>query len=178
MNRNVLKGTIVMMLVLLLVACSQNSNNDEPSPNDQTSSETIILYYSDDDLMDVYKVKADIEVEADQTSEQVAIDAWLDGPEEPGLRQLLPAGTTAQFLRSEDEVAHVSFSEHIREATVGSGGEAAIVTQITMLMKQFGHAKTQILVDEQIVTELLGHMTYDKPIEAENEADFEWYTAE
>ena len=176
---------IFLSFLLLLSACSQNTNespnsnnadnNGETQQEEQTETETVILYYSDNELMNIYKINAEIQVESEKQLEQAAIDAWIAGPESDGLTSLLPSGTTAEFVRSEEGTAYVSFSEQIRSATVGSGGEAAIVDQITMLMEQFGYDRTQILVEGEVVSELLGHMTYDEPFEARSKDDFEWY---
>lgn len=183
---------ILAMIVIFLTACGQSGNNDpanstNPPANHNNNdsqqeqdvqTESVILYYSDNDLMNIYKVKVEVTAVEGTPIEQAAIDAWLAGPEQAGLTKLLPAGTNAAFLHADEGTAHVSFSEEIRSASVGSSGEAAIIDQITMLMEQFGHSKTQILVEGQVVTELLGHMTYDEPFEARNQTDFEWFSGD
>lgn len=156
-------------------ADASDSNEDGHLNGREVEKHTVTLYFSDDQLTQVYKVQAEIEGNNNDEIVQAALDRWVEGPDDPALSNLLPAETTARFDGEEDGVAYVNFSADVRSANLGSGGEAALVEQIVMLMEQFGYAETQILVEGEVVETLLGHMQVNVPIAAKAPDQFEWY---
>jgi hypothetical protein len=155
-------------------------NGEEPADDDGTAKEEegarhpVVLYFSDAELTNVYKVRSEVKGNDNAEIVQATLDKWLTGPDDPSLDNLLPEGTTAHFEGAESGTAFVNLSADIRKANLGSGGEAAIVEQIVMLMEQFGYQKTQILVEGEVVETLLGHMQVNEPIQAKDPDQYEW----
>lgn len=188
-NRKFLKiGLAALASALIFTAACSNSGNNNPNHNNnnnqtpannqnadqnETTTHTVTLYYSDEQLMETVRIEQEVEADNEEELPQAALNAWAKGPEVEGYNSLVPEGVTIEFMANEDEnVAHVSFSEGIFDANLGSTGEMALVEQVAMIMQQFGYESTQILVDSEKVETLLGHMTVDEPFEAKNPDDY------
>lgn len=189
-------GLVMLALMMVLAACGTGTNEtpnnqdqnqgqtgedpvdeNDVSPTDDEEGEgttqTVTLYFSDNELMNVYRVQKEITVADGEQAEVAALQAWIKGPDEEGLTNLLPPDVVVEYVEDKDGVAHVSFSREILNANLGSGGEAFLITQIVMIMEQFGYEQTQILVEGEIVESLLGHVETGKPVQAQNPEDFE-----
>ncbi len=137
----------------------------------------INLYFSDLDLMNIYRVKVDTELTKDSEGLKEALQLWINGPEptKDGLTSLLPEGVTVQSIENIDDVLHVSFSNELRQANLGSSGESFLIQQITMVIEQFGYNEVFILIDGEIDTEFLGHVGLDQIFTANSPEDYELY---
>ncbi|GAE25230.1 hypothetical protein JCM9140_1210 [Halalkalibacter wakoensis JCM 9140] len=145
---------------------------DETEVKEEVTVTPIELVFSDDQVMDMYRVERQLEV-SDEELFKATIEAWVSGPTEEGLVSLLPDGVHVQSVEEKEGVAHVSFSNELLEANVGSGTEFMLLQQIAMAMKQFGFNETQILVNGEIHSELFGHVDTSVPVVAENPEDYE-----
>jgi len=154
----------------------QGLGEDDLAPNEQEEGEehTVTLYFADTDLMKNYRVHKTVTVKEGENVAQVALQAWVEGPEQEGLTTLIPKEVVVEYVEEKDGIAEVSFSKEILNANVGSAGELLIMEQIAMIMDQFGYRKTQVLVEGEVVETLFGHMSADEPIQAGNPDDFEW----
>ncbi len=151
----------------------ENDVSPTDDEEDEGTTQTVTLYFSDNELMKVYRVQKEITVAEGEQAEVVALQAWIEGPDEEDLTNLLPPDVVVEYVEDKDGVAHVSFSREILNANLGSSGEAFLITQIVMIMEQFGYEQTQILVEGEIVESLLGHVETAKPLQAQNPEDFE-----
>lgn len=146
--------------------------NETPQDEDQQIKKKITLFFADKDLMDTFGVETEIKADSEQDLPKAALEAWMKGSNKEELTNLVPPEVVVEYVKSENGVAHVSFSKEILSANLGSSGEIMLVEQITLIMKQFGYDSTQILVEGKAVESLLGHVTTDKPITAPNPADY------
>lgn len=145
---------------------------DEP---EQTVTKTVTLFFADDDLMNMYRVEREIEAEREEDLPKKALEAWMEGPKQEGLTNLVPPETVVEKVDIRDGVAYVSFSKEIRNANLGSGGEMFLIDQIILIMEQFGADATQILVEGQVEESILGHVTTNEPISAPDPERYPWY---
>lgn len=154
-----------------------DENNVSPVPDEapETLKETVILYFADRDLMDMFRVKKEIEVDSEEYLPKAALETWLKGPEQEDLANLVPPEVVIEKVELKDGIAYVSFSKEIRNANLGSGGEMFLIEQITLIMKQFGYNSTQILVEGQAEESILGHVTTNEPIPASDPEQYQWY---
>ncbi len=157
-----------------------DQTNEEPSEviNEVEVLDTINLYYSDVQLMDIYRVEIEAPLTKDEDGIKDALQLWMDGPKQEGLQGLVPAGVQVQSVTDVDGVAHVSFSSELLDANLGSTGEAALLTQIAMVVEQFDHNELFVLIDGEKATEFLGHvgLSETEPILIESSPeDFELY---
>lgn len=146
--------------------------NETPKEEDQLIKKTVTLFFSDKDLMEMFGVETEIKADTEEDLPKAALEAWMKGSNKEELTNLVPPEVVVEYVKSENGVAHVSFSKEILSANLGSSGEIMLVEQITLIMKQFGYDSTQILVEGKAVESLLGHVTTDKPITAPNPADY------
>ncbi|WP_216828354.1 GerMN domain-containing protein [Alkalihalobacterium elongatum] len=151
----------------------QVKEETEPVIEDETNEETAIednihvveLYFADSQVMNLYKVETTIEAEVDELFLKT-MELTIAGPAHEELFSLIPSDVKVQYVKEEDGIAHVSFSEELLNVTVGSGGEGMLVQQIALVMKQFGFDRTQILIDGEKHNTLAGHVDTSEPIEA------------
>ena len=155
---------------------ANNENNEANSDENEAAEATIdgvVLYFSDDQLMNMYRVHTDVTVAANEQGAKEAYELWIAGPSNENLVGLIPDEIQVQSVTFINDVAHVSFSDNIKEANVGSSGELMLTEQIALIAKQFGYDKTQILINDSIPETFLGHMIVDEPIKAGNPEDYE-----
>ncbi|MBB5174244.1 GerMN domain-containing protein [Texcoconibacillus texcoconensis] len=165
-----------------------NADNDEDNnqEDDQASEtnedelseiENLIVYFADDELMDIYKMETGETVTDDEGGAKQALNLWIDDENEvatpEGYTTSLPEGVSVQSVSFEDDIAVVSFSEELLEGNFGSAPEVAITEQITMIMEQFGYEQTKILIDDEEVETLYGHIGLDEPIQADSQDDYD-----
>jgi hypothetical protein len=161
---------------------TENANETEEAANEEMNAtddvamiESVTLYFSDDQLMEMYRVASDVSVSSDEAGAMEAMNLWTTGPTHEGLYTLLPENTRVETIEFQDNVAHVSFSDDILEANLGSDGEAKITIQVALMMEQFGYNQTKILIAGEEVPNFLGHMDISEPIQAENPEDYAWF---
>lgn len=154
---------------------SENELSPKPEDAGEPVKETVTLYFADSDLMDMFRVEKEVQAGHKEDIPKAALEAWMKGPEQEGLTNLVPPEVVIEKLEYKDGIAHVSFSKEIRNANLGSGGEMFLIQQITLIMKQFGYNATQILVEGQAEESILGHVTTNKPIPAEDPEKYEWF---
>lgn len=146
-----------------------------PGEVEQKVKENVTLYYSDKDLMEMFRVEREIEVDHKDELPQAALELWMKGPEEEALTNLVPPDVVIEKIEFKDKIAHVSFSSEIKNANLGSGGEMFLIEQITLIMKQFGYDSTQILVEGKAEESILGHVTTNEPIPAGDPEQYKWF---
>lgn len=136
---------------------------------------TINLYFSDDQLMEMYRVEAKGNYPKNEAGIKSALELWAAGPTEQGLYGLVPEGVTVQSVKDVDGVAHVSFSNQLLTANLGSSGEVFLIDQIVMVVEQFGYNEVLILIDGNEKETLLGHMDLSEPFSAKSPEDYPLY---
>lgn len=157
-----------------------NSNeekaNEEIGMNEEEVAmmDSVTLFFSDDQLMEMYRVASDLSVTSDEAGALEVMNLWASGPTLDGLYPLLPEGTRVEFVEFRDGVAHVSFSDELNDANLGSSGHKMLTEQITLMLEQFGYDRTQIMISGEEVGEFQGHMDLSEPIEAGNPEDYDW----
>jgi spore germination protein GerM len=122
----------------------------------------------------IYRIEKLIEYSKEEDLPKLALSEWLNGPganfEELG--STVPSDVTVEYMNFKDDIAYVSFSKELKNANLGSSGEAALLEQIAMILQQFGYNETQILVEGEVLDTLLGHMDTSKPIKANKPEDY------
>lgn len=151
---------------------SEEELNTEKSAVEESESKTIHLFFSDDQVMDMYFVERSVESDKEQPLQE-ALELWIAGPTEEGLVSLVPEETTIQSVEIIDGTAHVSFSENILEAQVGSGTEEMLFQQVALIMEQFGYPQTQLLIDGEVRPQFFGHIDTSQPIVADSPDNYE-----
>lgn len=125
--------------------------------------ESINLYFADDQLMEMYRVEAKVNYPKNEEGIKSALELWAAGPVDAGLYGLVPEElVTVQSVENVDGVAHVSFSSDLLEANVGSSGESMLITQIVMVVEQFGYDEIFILIEGEVDENFLGHVGLSK----------------
>lgn len=152
---------------------SEETTESEGNHESAAKIDNVQLFFADDQIMDTYRVETGESVTKDEAGAKQAYELWLAGPTNEDLASLVPENTQIQSVEFINDVAHVSFSEHILNANLGSGGEAMLIDQIALIVQQFGYGKTQILIDGDIPNSFLGHMDVSEPYEAGNPNDYE-----
>lgn len=135
----------------------------------------VVLYFPDSDLLATYKVKTEIYATKEDLP-KAALEAWLAGPQHKELTGLInpDANVVIEYVEGVEGIAHVSFSEEIRNVSLGSGGELMFAEQIAMIMQQFGYEQTQLLLEGEVVDTLLGHLYTKEPIAASDPGNYLW----
>lgn len=151
------------------------ATEEEATEEDVALIQNVSLYFADDQLMNTFRVKTDHSVTDNEAGAKEAMDLWVAGPTEDELISLLPENVQVQSVSFEGDTAHVSFSNEIHDANLGSSGELMLTEQIAMIMAQFGYEQTMILIDEETPNSFLGHMDVSEPIEAKSPEDYELY---
>lgn len=152
---------------------AEEEENTEEAAEDVAVIDGVELYFSDDQLMEIYRVQTDVSVTSDENGALEAYQLWASGPDKDSLVSLLPAGTQVQSVSFTDGTAHISFSDAILEANLGSSGELMLTEQIALIAKQFGYDRVQILIEGSVPDIFLGHMEVDEPIEAGNPESYQ-----
>src|SRR5690606_22380310 len=145
---------------------SDNKTEDEldesnlsptPGKTNPIIEKEVILYFSDNDLMDTYRVKANITVEDNNPLNiaKSALEACIKWPSHDVLLVLMHRDVIIEYVENKDGVAYVRFSEDITNSNLGSIGELMFDEQIVMIMDQFGFDQTHILVEGQIVESII-----------------------
>ncbi|GAA0382270.1 GerMN domain-containing protein [Bacillus horti] len=159
----------------------EGANEDDISPvapeEKDSVKKTINLYFSDNDLMNMYSVTREIEAENEEELVKEALHAWMDGPEQEGLQNIMPPDVVVESVTITNGIAEVSFSGEIKNANLGSSGELFLLDQLALIMQQFGADATQVLVEGEIEESLLGHVSTDEPYAAPNPEDYEEWSS-
>ncbi|MCE7794114.1 GerMN domain-containing protein [Salipaludibacillus sp. CUR1] len=153
---------------------NEEANEEGTAEDEDGVVDPVTLYFSDDQLLNNYREKTDLSVSADEPGAMEAMDLWTAGPSHDDLYTLLPEGTAVEHINFQGDTAHISFSEEITEANLGSSGELMLIEQIAMMMEQFGYDQTKILISGEEVDDFLGHADLTEPVSAGNPEDFEW----
>lgn len=153
----------------------ENDLSPTPDPEASTVKKTITLFFADQDLMEMYRLNRDIEADSEELLPKEAIKAWMEGPQQEGLANLVPPEVVVEKVELLNGVAHVSLSKEIKNANLGSSGEMFLIEQLTLIMKQFGCDSTQILVEGEAEESILGHVTTSEPVVAPNPDDYAWF---
>ncbi|MGO4889671.1 GerMN domain-containing protein [Anaerobacillus sp. MEB173] len=152
---------------------AEETETETEAEADEPAATTITLYFSDSDLMKIYRVEREITVVNEDELMMETLQTWVNGPEEDGLTNLLPEGVVVQTVEDVNGVAHVSFSDDLLHANLGSSGEMFLLEQLAMIMEQFGYGETLLLIDGEVVPEFLGHMDTSQPIQAGDPEQYE-----
>ncbi|WP_078430299.1 GerMN domain-containing protein [Alkalihalobacterium alkalinitrilicum] len=158
----------------------EEDNLAEPITEDEENTEVttedtvhpVELFFADNQVMNMYRVETTIEAEKEDVFVKT-LEAWVAGPTHDQLISLIPSNVQVQYVEEKGGIAHVSFSEELLDANVGSGIEEMLLQQIALTMKQFGFNETQILIDGNIKDALFGHIETNVPIQANNPANYE-----
>jgi len=135
---------------------------------------SVTLYFSDNELMEMYRVESNISVTKDETGALDAMKLWAAGPNHDKLYPLIPEGTSIEYVEFHNDVAHVSFTDELNEANLGSSGYKMLTEQIALMLEQFDYDRTQIMIGGEIVGEFQGHMDLSEPIQAGNPEEYQW----
>jgi len=135
---------------------------------------SVTLYFSDNELMEMYRVESDMSVTKDETGALDAMKLWAAGPNHDKLYPLIPEGTSIEYVEFHNDVAHVSFTDGLNEANLGSSGYKMLTEQIALMLEQFDYDQTQIMISGEVVGEFQGHMDLSEPIQAGNPEDYQW----
>lgn len=181
---------IVMILTaaILFSGCSKDKGDqggegtDDPKPQQQEqadnetdlqpSTKKIALYYPDTDLMELHRVEVEIDLANEAEAPRLALEAWMKGPEDEQLNNLVPEGVVVQSVKPVNGVMHVSFSRQLQQANLGGAGELFLMESIALIMQQFGYSATQVLIEGNVVESLLGHVTADEPFAAPDPSEY------
>lgn len=137
--------------------------------------ETVALYYADNELMNHYRLNRELTISSAEALVKATIEEWIKGPEVDGLHSLVPSDVIVEYVKKEDNVAYVSFSNEIYNTNLGSSGEIMMVEQLLMIFEQFGYQYVQILVEGEIPEALLGHVMTDEPIPVIDASDVQLF---
>ena len=169
-----MKKIFSIMLVFLLSFVLLTGCQDSPELIIEESLHEVVLYFSDNEALNIYKVKTDVVIETEKDLPKLALEAWIEGPEEEELVGLVPSNVNIEFAKEVDNVAFVSFSKEIQETGLGSTGETMLVEQLVMIMEQFGFKSTQILVEGEMGDSLFGHLYTADPFMAQDPENYKW----
>ncbi|MBU8908382.1 GerMN domain-containing protein [Desertibacillus haloalkaliphilus] len=150
-----------------------DGQEEEDANAEEAKTHPVTLYFTDQQQMEIYRVEESIEATDDELF-KATLETWIAGPTHNELSYLIPSNVTVQSVEEIEGVAHVSFSNEILEANLGSGGEGMLLTQIALIMEQFGFSETQVLIDGEHREEFLGHMTISEPIPADDPENYDW----
>lgn len=115
---------IFIVLLLVFTACGQFKSSDdygqsvnEGSVSDSIQEEpltfTVDLYFADNQLMDMYKVEKEVQVEEEQALPEETLKQWIQGPEQEELVSLIPEDTKVNDIWIVDGLATIDFSPEI-----------------------------------------------------------------
>jgi len=135
---------------------------------------SVTLYFSDNELMEMYRVESDMSVTKDEIGALDAMKLWAAGPNHDKLYPLIPEGTSIEYVEFHNDVAHVSFTDGLNEANLGSSGYKMLTEQIALMLEQFDYDQTQIMISGEVVGEFQGHMDLSEPIQAGNPEEYQW----
>lgn len=175
---------LILVTLLVISACGQFNDKQEQGqiadpnppaepPQEEILTETVDLYFADQELMALYKVERDIEVKEETDLAEAALNEWIQGPEEDSLQGIVPDTTTVKELNIEGDLATVNFSSDIQKANVGSSGELFLLDQLALILQQFDVKQVQILVEDEKVETLFGHIKVDEPYVYQESSSYE-----
>lgn len=100
-----------------------------------------------------------------QVDLEEVIAELLKGPETDDLSRVIPEGTVLRDVTLEYGVAYVDFSEELLQAEVGGEAESVLVDSLVKTLTQLEEVDSvQILVEEEIVETIAGHISIDEPL--------------
>ena len=184
MKRSWKLGVLILAAILIVSACGQFNDKQEQGqsadpnppaepPQEEILTEMVELYFADQELMALYKVEREIEVKEDADLPEAALNEWIHGPEDDSLQGIVPDTTTVKEVIVEGDLATVNFSSDIRKANVGSSGELFLLDQLALILKQFDVNQIQILVEDEKVETLFGHIKVDEPYVYQESSSYE-----
>lgn len=149
----------------------KKSTDQETVKNDPnvlgTEKVQVVLYFADKDGKNL--VKELRQIPKVQSIARATLEELLMGPgPESNLVQTIPKGTKLLDINIKpDGLAIVSFSRELKEKhTGGSASEGNTVYAIVNTLTQFPSVRqVQILIDDQAVETLAGHLDISKPLE-------------
>lgn len=136
---------------------------------------TVRLYFADGDAQCLLveprtlTVLQSVDVE---TAAIAALTALAEGPVTPDLYPTIPEGARVLDLVIEDGVAIVNYSAELRtNHGGGSAGELLTVGSIAGTLSEFGEIDAvQILLEDEVMETLVGHLSLIEPIRIASEA--------
>ncbi len=130
----------------------------------------------------IYLVPVEYFVAHTKTPARNAVEALIQGVPESladssGLMVVsLPKETEVLDMTIKDGLCTVDFSEDITRVSVGSGGEAALISAIVETLCQFPAIDAvRILVDGKTAESLAGHVDITKPLRGGQESRFQTF---
>jgi len=93
------------------------------------------------------------------------MEAWVEGPRSSELSRVVPEDVRLLDGFVRENVAYLDFSSEITKAPMGGELEAVLVQSIVKTAAQVkGVDAVQILVEEEVIDSLAGHVLIKKPV--------------
>ncbi|RJQ06670.1 MAG: hypothetical protein C4551_07850 [Bacillota bacterium] len=121
---------------------------------------TLVLYFPDSQALYLEREERVVEASGDETYEELAITALIEGPRVEGHGRVIPEGAELLSVTIEDGVAYVDFSSEFKDNHWGgSCGELMTVFSIVNTLTESGSITgVKILIEGEEVETLAGHL--------------------
>ncbi|MEA1962419.1 MAG: GerMN domain-containing protein [Bacillota bacterium] len=176
--------SLIFIVLALLISClitgcqkspAPKTQSPAPVPSPSTEQEnkmetySLTLYFSDEQAM--FLVPETRIVKASKNADQIellelAVMELIAGPEGTNLSPTFPDETRLLSIDVENGTAVVDFSEELKtKHWGGSAGEVMTLDSLANTLTEFdGIESVQILLEEEPIDSLLGHMDTSKPL--------------
>lgn len=120
------------------------------------------LYYPDNTGEWVVPVKAKVD---EKDKYKAAVAALIEGTKEPGLTGIFPKGVKVNYVKVQDGLAIVDFSDELIDKFIGgSTGEEMLVGSLVNTLTEFPEiSSVQITVSGHEIETIAGHLDTGKP---------------
>ncbi|MFP4015878.1 MAG: GerMN domain-containing protein [Halanaerobiales bacterium] len=170
------KKSLLLILLFLLIGFTIIYFTNPPEVNIPDEQENRVkLYYSTKDAMYLQAEERSIEDDTIETEMGVekyraTIQQLIKGPQSSNLADTIPDGVELINIEVNGDTAYLNFNRALVENHWGgSTGEIMTVYSIVNTMTQFPEInRVQILIEDQEVETLVGHLDLSVPLERDN----------
>lgn len=160
-------GLLAVLLAAVLVAVPTASLNAQARTR-------FYVYYPVYVSSGAYVFPVEFSVPYTVAPARAALERLIAGlPENPVLDPIIPRNVVIRGITISNQVAHVDFSAEMRNLSVGSGGEAAVIAAIVNTLCQFPTVQSvKLYIEGQAIDSLAGHIDASVPLQPDRSMIF------
>lgn len=173
----------LMALVFMIAGCDNSAPGSQPTPstpNNKPAEQSqpagnnttakpeptmqLVVYHATKDAM--YLVPEMHKVPVNSHPARTAMELLQEGPQNPELVGVMPAGTQIKNITVKEHIAYADFNDKlIKKNGGGSASEILLVGAIVNTLTEFPDIQqVQILVNSKKIETISGHMDTSEPL--------------
>ncbi len=140
-----------------------------------TNYEILTLYFKSEDDTGLDTEIREVEVNPNQPIERYVVEQLILGPEDEGLKSMIPTDTKIRDISSADEICYVDLSGEFVSKQTGTDSDA--VAAVYCIVNSLGEledvTRVQFLIDGEKIDNYNNIMDFSMPIEPDYNISFE-----